>query len=203
MKSEINYEELSKQFLGGQYEFCFDYPGFYKFIASKKFEKMVELGNYYGWSSCFLCKERMKYGGDFTLFAVDLHDMPLVSESRGTGYAEVDFMRKRQFNFFKSNVEKHNLQEKIQTIKSCSWEAATQFDDNSLDFVFVDADHQYESVKKDIIAWYPKLKVGGIIAGHDYISEFRVADAVKEIFHKRFDVWEEGICKVWYTSKEK
>ena len=87
-------------------------------------------------------------------------------------------------------------------IKSCSWEAATLFEDNSVDFVFIDADHQYESVKKDITAWYPKIKIGGIMSGHDYISKFGVADAVNSFFGKRYQVWEEGLCNVWYTTKE-
>lgn len=202
MNQIIDYEELSKQFVGGQYEFCFDYPGFYKYIASQKFNKMVELGNYYGWSACFLCNERKAYDDNFIVYAVDLHDMPLVEESLGTGYAEADFMRKRQFRLFRTNVKKHNLQDYISVIKSCSWEAAALFEDNSLDFVFVDADHQYESVKKDIIAWYPKLKAGGIMAGHDYISKFGVAEAVNSFFGRRYQVWEEGICNVWYTTKE-
>lgn len=202
MTGKIDYKELSKQFIGGQYEFCFDYPEFYKYIASKQFTTMVELGNYYGWSCCFLCNERKIYNEDFIVYAIDLHDMPLVKESLGTGYAEVDFMRQRQYRIFETNVKNHNLQDKISVIKSCSWEAASLFEDNSLDFVFVDADHQYESVRKDIMAWYPKIRKGGIIAGHDYLSEFRVADAVKSIFGERYQVWEEGVCHVWYTTRE-
>jgi predicted O-methyltransferase YrrM len=49
-----------------------------------------------------------------------------------------------------------------------SVEAAENFDDNSMDFVFLDADHSYESVKADITAWWPKIKPGGWLCGHDY-----------------------------------
>lgn len=49
-----------------------------------------------------------------------------------------------------------------------SEEASRRFPDNSLDFVYVDADHVYESVRKDLTLWYPKVKVGGVFAGHDY-----------------------------------
>tara|TARA_R110002126_G_scaffold62983_7_gene161770 strand:- start:49 stop:627 length:579 start_codon:yes stop_codon:yes gene_type:complete len=47
-------------------------------------------------------------------------------------------------------------------------EAAEQCADQSLDFVYIDGDHSYDFVHKDINAWYPKLKSGGILAGHDY-----------------------------------
>ena len=53
-------------------------------------------------------------------------------------------------------------------IRSPSVEAASRFEDNTLDFVFIDASHEYEDVKNDINAWLPKVKNGGILAGHDY-----------------------------------
>ena len=49
-----------------------------------------------------------------------------------------------------------------------SVQAAENFDDSSLDFVFVDAEHSYDSAAADINAWWPKLKPGGILFGHDY-----------------------------------
>ena len=52
---------------------------------------------------------------------------------------------------------------------------------NSLDFIFIDADHTYESVKKDIELWTPKVKHEGIILGHD-INWGDVAWAVGEYF---------------------
>ena len=67
-------------------------------------------------------------------------------------------------------------------IQSASWDAASQFDDASIDFVFIDADHIYEHVKKDILAWLPKVKPGGIIAGHDYNPPHEVKRAADEIF---------------------
>lgn len=49
-----------------------------------------------------------------------------------------------------------------------SAESATMFDDESVDFCFVDASHRAEDVKRDIEAWWPKIKLGGVLAGHDY-----------------------------------
>lgn len=52
-------------------------------------------------------------------------------------------------------------------IKSPSAEAASQVADGSLDFVFIDADHLEEGVRADILAWRPKVRPGGTLAGHD------------------------------------
>lgn len=51
------------------------------------------------------------------------------------------------------------------------------------DLAFIDAEHDYENVKKDILAWHPLVKEGGIICGHDYASrEKDVIKAVNEIY---------------------
>ena len=49
-----------------------------------------------------------------------------------------------------------------------SLQVACLIPNESLDFVYIDANHKYESVKQDIKAWYPKVKSGGLFFGHDY-----------------------------------
>lgn len=49
-----------------------------------------------------------------------------------------------------------------------SVEVAKFIPDGYLDFVFIDANHQYKFVAEDIRAWYPKVRTGGIVSGHDY-----------------------------------
>ena len=63
-----------------------------------------------------------------------------------------------------------------------SVEAASKFEDGSLDFVYIDGDHSYEGCKRDLVAWAQKIKVGGIIAGHDYYNSppFEVRRAVAQ-----------------------
>ncbi len=79
------------------------------------------------------------------------------------------------------NITKH---------KSSSVEAATKFSDNSLDFVYIDAAHDYENVKKDITAWLPKVKIGGVIAGHDYHYDpnIQVYEVVNEFFASDYKI---------------
>lgn len=53
-------------------------------------------------------------------------------------------------------------------LKMTSLEAASKITDGSLDFVYIDANHSEPYVSQDITTWTPKVKVGGIVAGHDY-----------------------------------
>jgi hypothetical protein len=62
-----------------------------------------------------------------------------------------------------------------------SMQAVTLFDDGSLDFVYLDAQHHKEAVKEDINYWWPKIKNGGILAGHDYKNDIRPGVFVCEV----------------------
>jgi hypothetical protein len=69
----------------------------------------------------------------------------------------------------------------VNPVRMLSTEAADKYPDESLDFIFIDACHTYNCVKSDLQAWYPKLKKGGCIAGHDYDLP-SVKAAVDEFF---------------------
>lgn len=56
----------------------------------------------------------------------------------------------------------------VQIHKGSSTEAAKFFNAKSLDFVYIDAAHDYQNVKADIEAWWPTIKSGGMLGGHDY-----------------------------------
>ncbi len=60
--------------------------------------------------------------------------------------------------------------DKLVVLRGLSWEMAEQIPDESLDYLYLDADHEYESAKKDLLAYYPKLRsgVGAVASGHDY-----------------------------------
>lgn len=54
-------------------------------------------------------------------------------------------------------------------IKQFSDKAVQQFENGSLDFVYLDGNHRYEYIKQDIDLWTPKVRRGGIVSGHDYL----------------------------------
>jgi hypothetical protein len=85
----------------------------------------------------------------------------------------------------KELLEKWDKVGLIHWIKNFSVEASEEIPDNILDFVYIDGSHQYEFVIKDIEAWFPKVKEGGFIGGHDYIKKFPgVIKAVDEFCEK-------------------
>src|SRR6266481_2167623 len=82
--------------------------------------------------------------------------------------------------------------ERSKVIKSESANYAKNVPDHSLDFVFIDGDHLYESVKLDIVSWLPKIRPGGVICGHD-IDMPGVRRAVDEMV----EGWTEHKQQIW------
>jgi hypothetical protein len=60
---------------------------------------------------------------------------------------------------------------KVQFIRDLSVNSASQFEDNSLDFVYIDGNHDYKYVLEDMNTWYPKVKIGGYLCGDDVYSQ--------------------------------
>ncbi len=90
----------------------------------------------------------------------------------------------------------------LQLLRGDSAKMAEAVADASLDFVYLDADHTYSAVSADIAAWWPKVRVGGTLAGHDYVKRtlpngvsFGVIQAVTE-FAARVGLTE----PVWNTG---
>jgi len=84
---------------------------------------------------------------------------------------------------------------------------ASLFEDESFDFVFIDACHYYEYVKADIEAWAPKVRQGGIVSGHDYNSwrerkgPYGVKKAVDEYTNARGKKIKQESGWVWWYEK--
>lgn len=67
-------------------------------------------------------------------------------------------------------------------MRMTSFEAADKFQNGELDFVYIDGDHSHQAVFSDILRWYPKVKKGGILSGHDFpIVKQAVIDACTKL----------------------
>ena len=154
----------------------FTYPGLYQHIVEQAANNshFVEVGVWKGMSASYMAVEIINSGKNIKFDCIDTWEFPPnqndIPESMYDGLYET----------FLKNIEP--VKHIINPIKGTSWESASLYKDKSLDFVFIDAAHDYESVKKDITAWLPKIKDSGIIAGHDYAWCKDVENAVNEIF---------------------
>jgi predicted O-methyltransferase YrrM len=145
----------------------FDFPDLYDEMITKYAGKphvtFVEVGVWKGKSASYMAERIKNSAEDFKFYCVDTfegsydeeqHQKDPLVES-GTLYDHfIDNM---------TGLEKFFTPMVMDSVK-----AASQFDDNSLDFVFIDANHSYDGVSADLKAWIPKIKKDGFIAGHDY-----------------------------------
>ncbi len=124
---------------------------------------VLEIGSYKG-KSTYLIAEASKLAGDDRIVAVD----PLTTESLADHYLkgdvdEVEF----QHDFFK-NLEQFHIRERVEFFQMYSYEMVKTFQ-GSIRFLWIDGDHTYEGVKRDVALFTPFLSDGAIIAMHDVL----------------------------------
>jgi len=144
----------------------FSFADYYSEIIKKmpSGARLVEVGTYKGCSFSYLVVEAINSGKKFDIVGVDACPWPDV---------EADFHKNMK-----------PLQGHFRTLfGGDSFVRAKDFEDESIDFLFIDANHTYEYVSQDIAAYLPKIKPGGIIAGHDFNGHHPgVVQAVIEAF---------------------
>ncbi len=128
--------------------------------------RIVELGSAHGRSIVFLASKLLEQNkGGVELYAID---------QWGGGWVEAA-----------RDIFKHATKEELAMVRFArlsSDQGSRLFEDDSLDVVFIDADHSYEAVKDDFRYWLPKVKPGGLLCGHDYSEKDNpgVVQAVNE-----------------------
>lgn len=154
----------------------------------------VEVGCYGGRSTVYLADLIIMSGKDITLTCVD-HWLGSVEHKERPELASI-------YDIFLTSTERARarLGDQFRILKSDSAEAAKCFANNSLDFVWLDAGHDYVSVSRDIKAWLPKVKEGGILGGDDYPMA-GVGEAVRELIHSHEQRPENGWAG-WWSVKE-
>ncbi len=138
-------------------------------------ETFVELGSLWGRSTARMAQLIRDSGKNIKFYAVDFWDLRGITGgvwseedltwAKGLGVQEGPDMCYQSMWTVLAKLELTNY---VTPIKLSTREAHKLFKDESLDFVFIDADHSYEGVLEDIKLWHPKVKRGGTFAGHDY-----------------------------------
>jgi ubiquinone/menaquinone biosynthesis C-methylase UbiE len=172
----------------------FSYPNLYKNMVNNADNgcHFVEVGVWKGRSASFMAVEILNSNKNIKFDCIDTWE-------GSVEHKEYDVIVDKQlYDVFLKNIEP--VKNIINPIKMSSLDAVKLYEDESLDFVFIDASHEYEDVKSDILAWLPKVKKGGILAGHDYIDAFPgVINAVNEVIGLN-NIKTEELCWVYKKS---
>lgn len=138
---------------------------FAKFLAEEGYKVGAEIGVNFGEYGVVLCKAGLK------MYGIDCWENYKGYKREGTYKSQ------------KEKAEKNLKGLDYTIIHKYSHEAAEDFEDDSLDFVYIDGNHTLPYVVQDIFLWERKVRHGGIIAGHDYanISGFRERKPFEQI----------------------
>jgi hypothetical protein len=154
----------------------FNYISIYSYAVEQadNGDHFVEVGAWKGKSTSFMAVEIANSGKQIQFDVVDTWKGSLEHQS--------DDLVKRDelYNLFLNNMKP--AEGYFTPKRMTSLEAAATYKDNSLSFVMLDASHEYEDVKADILAWLPKVQSGGILSGDDYHHTWPgVMQAVQEL----------------------
>lgn len=179
--------------------FCDDVEGWFGFddyIAYvdivKQFHNgnFVEVGCWKGRSFCSILPTLI--GNNYqNIYAVD-HWLGS-EDSRQSTHIEATYTD--IFQQFKNNIDGKGFTGKYKALQLDSIEASRQFEDKFFDVVFIDGYHEYEGISADLDAWTPKVKLGGILCGHDGTYS-PIVKALTERFQNNWSIIAGG---VWMT----
>lgn len=157
-------------------------PDVYKALDKLDCKTGIEIGVRKGGNLKNLVKNpKFKEG---KLYGLDCwHEAPERPEINDVGFSQfqLDQQYLQVINMFAN-------QEHVEIVRDFSEEGSQKFEDGYFDFIYIDAAHDYDSVKKDVEIWWPKLKEGGIFSGHDYFPDTRI--------------WRGKKCGVWEAVNE-
>jgi cephalosporin hydroxylase len=145
----------------------FNFKCFYDWVIESAPQRatFVEVGCFLGKSLCYLGSAIQRSGKDISLVGVDTCTG---SETTSIALGLASHLGGTFAGLLHRNVLNCGLGASTRLIVAGSVEAAALFAPASLDFVFIDGDHSREAVLADIAAWLPRIKVGSLLAGHDY-----------------------------------
>jgi len=162
-------QSLTWDYIPGYFEFADVYADAVK--EAKHGDHFVEVGCYYGRSVAYLATRARDAGKQIKIDAIDNFKHPYFRAQAKT------------FRLFMKNCGFSGV---VKLVELDQIAAAKLYDDASLDFVFLDADHGYVETQAAILAFLPKIKPGGVLAGDDYAPEFPgVVIAVDELLPGR------------------
>lgn len=188
--SDLTHDDFVKKFSG---VFKNRNEGVRAIIKELNMMKAVELGVEAGFFS-----EQMVSGTYLQkLYSIDTWRQLPDGKEYGNGCPSTNTDESAAETMMKAAIKLAPYKSRVVLIRELGKDAVELFPDRSLDAVYIDADHSYKSAKQDIYCWIKKVRVGGIIMGHDYMNyyanetTFEVKRAVDEIFGEEVLITEE------------
>jgi hypothetical protein len=149
----------------------------------------VEIGCWKGRSSAYLSVEILRSGKNIKFDCIDTWNGSEEHLNPDSFFYSKELADDKDWLYYEFLNNISPVRDHLNPIRLSSLEAANLYEDRSLDFIFIDAAHDYKNVYRDILSWYPKVKKGGIISGHDYTTYEGVKLAVDDYFRdKEFTV---------------
>ena len=161
--------------------------------------KIVELGCWKGRSSSYLIVEAFNSNKNLDIHFVDTWagSSEHLDSTKGTYEEGLVIDQDYVYKVFLDNINKTDYPKNIHRLHT--FQASKLFDDNSIDFLYIDTAHEFEHVKKEINLWFPKVRPGGMIAGHDFFYP-GVLSAVRD-FSLKYGVEISNINSSWFGTK--
>ena len=188
------YDKDDEDFLNNCIKLCYDgmkhlhhwnYPRTAYFNAIPKNLKIAEVGVHCGKNAYRIykvCKPSH-------LYLIDPWDKTIEDSNHTQNVVlEEQQMNEETARMYFGDKKNVSIQKKF------SVEASESFEDEELDFVYIDADHSYEAVLADLRCWSKKVKKYGFLGGHDYDNRGGWIQKALELFLK-----ENNNCKLIYT----
>lgn len=126
---------------------------------------VVEIGSWLGKSSVAISHGLAGKEGA-RLYCIDPFNAAGDPFSAPTYEAQQQQLQKSLLESFRENIAAYGVPGVVQAIQGYSYDVATEWD-TPIDFLFIDASHEYEDVLRDFVDWSPHVKPGGVVAFHD------------------------------------
>ena len=171
----------------------FDFSDIYSYVVDNFTDDshFVEVGSWKGRSASFMAVEIINSKKNIKFDCIDTWEGSMEHTEGDVDYVDKDnvsgwfseFKKDKDFLYSSFLKNTQSVSDVINPIRKRSHDAAISYKNRSLDFIFLDGSHEYKDVLLDLQLFYPKLKRGGIIAGHDYANFMTVRKAVHEFFN--------------------
>ena len=169
----------------------------------------VEIGTWTGFSTCLIGSiVKEKHGHLSTIDSF-------------VGLPDVENDGSQVRGILNWNLDRCGIKDTVTVLDGASDEFVSKFKDESIDFMFIDGDHRYSQISKDIRNWLPKIKTGGIMSGHDFdctlFKEDHIeTDCVNRVHHgvakavlelaktQKVQFFKEGetvVSSIWFITK--